>query len=93
MLCHVTSFLLAPLAHRRMGPHALKDEKALGKHDRRQASKTVGADRPDWTTPVFRYTSTVSRQVLRFFFNHCFHRPASLAVYEAQLRPLLLAYQ
>jgi len=33
----------------------------------------------------------VSRQVLRFF-KHCFHKPASQALYEAQLRPLLLAY-
>ena len=64
---------------------------ALRKQDRRQTSNTDGTDRPDWTTPVFRYTSKVSRQVLRFF-KHCFHKPASQALYEAQLRPLLLAY-
>ena len=44
-----------------------------------------------WSIPIFRYTSKVSRQVLRFF-KHCFHKPASQVLYEAQLRPLLLAY-
>jgi hypothetical protein len=75
----------------RMGQHRIEDEKALRKQDRRQTSATDGTDRPDWSTPVFRYTSKVSRQVLRFF-KHCFHKPAFQALYEAQLRPLLLAY-
>ena len=38
-----------------------------------------------------RYTSKVSRQVLRFF-KCCFQKSASQALYEAQLRPQLLAY-
>jgi hypothetical protein len=63
----------------------------LRKQDRRQTSETDGTDRPDWSMPVFRYTSKVSRQVLRFF-KHCFHKPASLALYDSQLRPMLLAY-
>jgi hypothetical protein len=90
-LAIVTSLLVAMLVHQRMGQHGIVDEKALRKQDRRQTSATDGTDRPDWSSPVFRYTSKVSRQVLRFF-KHCFHKPASQALYEAQLRPLLLAY-
>ena len=90
-LAIVTSLLVALLVHHRMGQHGIVDEKALRKQARRQTSKTDGTDRPDWTASVFRYTSKVSRQVLRFF-KHCFHKPASQALYEAQLRPLLLAY-
>ena len=90
-LAIITSILVAMLLHRQMGQHGVDDEKALRKQDRRQSSKTDGTDRPDWSTPVFRYTSKVSRQVLRFF-KHCFHKPASLGLYESQLRPMLLAY-
>ena len=90
-LAIVTSILVAMLLHRKMGRFGVEDEKALQKQDRRQTSKTDGTDRPDWSTPVFRYTSKVSRQVLRFF-KHCFHKPASRALYDGQLRPMLLAY-
>jgi hypothetical protein len=90
-LAIVTSILVAMLLHRKMGAHGVADEKALRKQDRRQTSETDGTDRPDWSMPVFRYTSKVSRQVLRFF-KHCFHKPASLALYDSQLRPMLLAY-
>jgi hypothetical protein len=90
-LAIVISILVALLLHRKMGRHGVEDEKALRKQDRRQTSKTDGTDRPDWSAPVFRYTSKVSRQVLRFF-KHCFHKPASRALYEGQLRPMLLAY-
>ena len=90
-LAIVTSLLVAMLLHRKMGEHGIEDEKALRKQDRRQTSETDGTDRPDWTTPVFRYTSKVCRQVLRFF-KHCFHKTASQALYESQLRPMLLAY-
>jgi Transposase DDE domain len=90
-LAIVTSILVAMLLHRKMGRFGVEDEKALQKQDRRQTSKTDGTDRPDWSTPVFRYTSKVSRQVLRFF-KHCFHKPASWALYDGQLRPMLLAY-
>ncbi len=90
-LAIVTSILVAMLLHRKMGQHGIEDEKALRKQDRRQTSETDGTDRPDWSTPVFRYTSKVSRQVLRFF-KHCFHKPASQALYEGQLRPMFLAY-
>jgi len=86
-----TSLLVAMLLQRKMGEYGIEDEKAFQKQERRQSSKTDGTDRPDWTAPVFRYTSKVSRQVLRFF-KHCFHKPASQALYEGQLRPMLLAY-
>lgn len=50
-----------------------------------------GTDRPDWTAPLYRYTSKISRQVLRFF-KRCFLEPASPTLYDTQLRPLLMAY-
>ncbi len=90
-LAIVTSLLVAMLLQRKMGERGIEDEKALQKQDRRQTSETDGTDRPDWSTPVFRYTSKVSRQVLRFF-KHCFHKPPTQALYESQLRPMLLAY-
>ena len=74
-----------------MGQHGIADAKSLRQQDRRQSSETDGTDRPDWSTPIFRYTSKVSRQVQRFL-KHCFHKPASQALYESQLRPMLLAY-
>ena len=91
-LAIVTSVLVAMLVHRRMGQARHRGhEKALRKQDRRQTSAIDGTDRPDWTAPVFRYTSKVSCQVL-CFFKCCFHKSASQALYEAQLRPMLLAY-
>lgn len=90
-LAIVTSLLVALLVHRRMGQYGIEDEKAFRKQDRRQTSATDEADRPDWNTPVFRYTAKVSRQALRFF-KRCVHRPASQALYEAQLRLFFLAY-
>jgi hypothetical protein len=63
----VTSILVAMLLHCKIGQHGVEEEKALRKQDRRQTSETDGTDRPDWSAPVFRYTSKVNRQVLRFF--------------------------
>jgi len=90
-LAIVTSVLVAMFLHRKMGEREVLDEKALRKQDRRQTSETDGTDRPDWSTPVFRYTSKVSRQVLRFF-KLCFLTPASPALYQRELRPMLMAY-
>jgi len=90
-LAIVTSLLLAMLLHRTMGQHGIGDEKALSKQERRQSCERDGTDRPDWSVPLFRYTARISRQVLRFF-RHCFHKIASQALYEAELRPMLLAY-
>jgi len=90
-LAIITSILVAMLLYRKMGQYGIEDEKALRKQDRRQTSEHDGTDRPDWSTPVFRYTSKVSRQVLRFF-KHCFLKPASQTLYETELRPMLLVY-
>ncbi len=90
-LAMVTSLLVALFVHRKMGAHGVADEKALRKQDQRQTADTDGTDRPDWSAALFRYTSKVSRQVLRFF-KHCFHQPASQTLYDRHLRPLLLAY-
>jgi Transposase DDE domain len=90
-LAIITSILVAMLLYRKMGQYGIEDEKALRKQDRRQTSEHDGTDRPDWSTPVFRYTSKVSRQVLRFF-KHCFLKPASQTLYDTELRPMLLAY-
>jgi hypothetical protein len=93
-LAIVTGILVAMLLHTTFGPERCRDEKALRRQDRRQAKSPElpdGTDRPDWTAPLFRYTSKVSRQVLRFF-KHCFLKPASQALYERELRPMLMAY-
>jgi hypothetical protein len=77
-----------------LGGDGLSDTKALRRQARRQAKRPEqadGTDRPDWTAPLFRYTAKVSRQVLRFF-RHCFLKPACPALYERELRPLLMAY-
>jgi len=65
-LAIVTSVLVALALHAILGRDGVNDEKALRKQDKRQAAPTDqpdGTDRPDWTAPVFRYTSKVSRQV------------------------------
>jgi hypothetical protein len=93
-LAIVTGILIAILLHTTMGQHGRADEKALKKQHKRQVATPDapdGTDRPDWTVPLFRYTSKVSRQVLRFF-KHCFLKPASPGLYQSELRPMLLAY-
>lgn len=93
-LAIVTSVLVALALQATLGLVGFNDEKALRKQDKRQAAPTDqpdGTDRPDWSIPVFRYTSKVSSQVLRFF-KHCFLKPASPALYERELRPMLMAY-
>ena len=90
-LAIITSVLVAVLVHQKMGRHGIVDDKALRKQDRRHHCVTDGTDRPDWTAPLFRFTSKVSRQVLRFF-KHCFLESASQALYDSQLRPMLQAY-
>jgi hypothetical protein len=93
-LAIVTGILIAIMLHTTMGQHGIADEKALKKQDKRQTAQPDapdGTDRPDWTTPLFRYTSKVSRQVLRFF-KHCFLKRASPGLYHRELRPMLLAY-
>jgi len=93
-LAIVTSILVAMLLAHTLGSDGLTDTKALRRQARREAKRPDqpdGTDRPAWTVPLFRYTAKVSRQVLRFF-KHCFLKPASPALYERELRPLLMAY-
>ena len=93
-LAIVTSILVAMMLANTLGSDGLTDTKALRRQARRQAKhpdQPDGTDRPDWTVPLFRYTAKVSRQVLRFF-KHCFLKPASPALYERELRPLLMVY-
>ena len=93
-LAIVAGLLIALHLHHTLGHQGIGDEKALKKQAKRQAAKPDapdGTDRPDWTAPLFRYTSKVSRQVLRFF-KYCFLKPASPALYHSELRPMLLAY-
>jgi Transposase DDE domain len=93
-LAILTSILVAMMLANALGDEGLTDTKALRRQARRQAKapeQPDGTDRPDWTLPLFRYTAKVSRQVLRFF-KHCFLKPASPALYEHELRPLLMAY-
>jgi hypothetical protein len=82
---------VAMLSRRKMVQHGICDEQALRKQGCRQTSKTNGTDRPNWSTPVFRHTSKISRLVLRVF-KHCFRKPASHKLCQRQLRPMLLAY-
>jgi Transposase DDE domain len=89
-LAIVTSILIALVLQQTLGTEGSRDIKSL----RRQVKaphQPDGTDRPLWTAPVFRYTSKVSRQVLRFF-KHCFLRPATPGLYQAELRPSLMAY-
>jgi hypothetical protein len=93
-LAIVTSILVAMMLAQTLGSDGLTDTKALRRQARREAKRPDqpdGTDRPAWTVPLFRYTAKVSRQVLRFF-KHCFLKLASPALYERELRPLLMAY-
>ncbi|MGB5762636.1 MAG: transposase [Sedimenticolaceae bacterium] len=94
LLAIVTSILIVMRLHQVLGDEPPRDEKALRKQDKRQAARyrdPDGTDRPDWATPLYRYTTKLSRQVLRFFQN-CFDKIASPGLYQRQLRPMLVAY-
>lgn len=93
-LAIITTLLVHLMLARCLKGEPARDEKALRKQDRRQqglADRTVGTERPAWSAPLYRYTSKLSRQVLRFF-QLAFLKPASPQLYETQLRPLLMAY-
>ena len=93
-LAIVTSILVAMMLANTLGDDGLTDTKALRRQAHRQAKQPNhpdGTDRPNWTAPLFRYTAKISRQVLRFF-KLCFLKRASPALYERELRPLLMAY-
>ena len=93
-LAIITGILVALMLQQTLGRDDCVDEKALRKQDKRQRAAlgdSDGTDRPDWAAPIYRYTSKVSRQVLRFF-KLCFLTPASPALYQRELRPMLMAY-
>lgn len=93
-LAIITGILVALMLHRTLAAEGTTDEKALRKQDKRQCAAPDdgdGTDRPDWAAPIYRYTSKVSRQVLRFF-KLCFLKSASPALYQRELRPMLIAY-
>ena len=93
-LAIVTRVLVALLLRQALGADGCHDLKALRRIARRQAKPleaSDGNDRPHSSAPLYRNTSNVSRQALRFF-RHCFLAPASLALYELQLRRLLISY-
>ncbi len=93
-LAIITTLLLHLMLARCLRGEPAQDDKVLCKQDRRQqglADQAVGTERPAWSAPLYRYRSTLSRQVLRFF-KLAFFTPASPQLYERQLRPLLMAY-
>jgi len=94
LLAIVTSIVIAMCLRQLFGDEPPRDDKALRKQDQRQAGRRGdpdGTDRPDWSAPLYRFTTKVSRQVLRFF-QHCFDKIASPELYQRQLRPMLVAY-
>jgi len=89
----ITQLLLA-MAVPTLLDETVSDEKALRKQDQRQRAEPDapdGTDRPDWAARLFRRTSKISRQVLRLF-KRSFLKPASPALYERQVRPMLMEY-
>ncbi|MCP4407800.1 MAG: transposase [Gammaproteobacteria bacterium] len=90
MLAVITQLLLALfLAKHDCGGDA--DKKSLDKQAQREGGTDGGTDRAKWTQEIYRHTSRLSRQVLRFF-RYCYAKRASSWLYEHQLRPLLMRY-
>lgn len=88
LLALITQLLLALF----LTKHECEDDKkSREKQEARQAGKDGGTDRPEWTEGIYRHTSRLSRQVLRFF-EFCYGKLASPQLYERELRPLLVAY-
>ena len=86
----ITSVLVAMLVYNKAGKDESHDEKSITKQVKRQTSLTDGTDRPDWSLPIFPFTTKVSRQVLRLF-KQCLFKISSPAYYRAQLKPMLLS--
>ena len=84
------------ICQHRQGLYRLGVQASLVSRPRLSTPKTYRAGAPPKQqlrvdVRVFRYTAKVSCQVLRFL-KHCFLKPASPALYERELRPLLMAY-
>jgi|GEM_PF-515201 len=86
-----THLLVALWLHDHTAGWGIGDEKALRKQDLRRADARGEHEPPPWTARAYRYPSKISRQVLRFL-KHCFLKKPSHALYECQLKPMLLAY-
>jgi len=90
-LAIITNLLVAMLVHEKAESWGIGDEKALEKQTKRHEESAHRDGAPMWFTLVYRFTSKVSKQVLRFF-KGCFLKKPSQAMYDAQLRPLLEHY-
>jgi hypothetical protein len=91
MVEYPNSFIVTLLLHQQFVAEGARDKKALHKRQTGPASaqspgEPDGTERPDWNVQLFRHTSKISRQVLRFF-KHSFLSPASSPPYQAKLRP------
>lgn len=90
----ITSIVVAMLVYIKCGKEDSVDKKSMDKQEKRQAAspdEADGTDRPDWSLPIFRYTTKISRQVLRFFEN-CLFNKSSPQLYKRQLWPMLQSY-
>ena len=91
LLAIITSLLMELFLHEKMGKNCFHDEKALQKQVIRQSTDYDSTDRLLRTLSVYRYTSKVSKQVVRFL-KYNFSKTASQILYDKQLKPMLLAY-
>lgn len=91
LLAVITSILVALLVYDKAGRHGIDDEKSLRKQQLRQQEKLGGTDRPTWTTEIFRRTTKICRQVLRFLKAYLYKK-STPGAYRDHLWPLLLRY-
>lgn len=90
-LAIITSILVAVLIQNKAGKFGVEDEKSLHKQLQRHDQISDTTDRPDWSIPMFRHITKLTRQVIRFLrFN--LHKTTSHKLYESQLWPMLLKY-
>ena len=90
LLAIITSVLLSLFLHEN-GCGSDADDKSQQKQSRRAAGRDGGTDRPAWSEPLYRFTTRLSKQVLRFF-RCCYRQRMSPRLIDGQLRPLLQCY-
>ena len=90
-LAIITHLLLTMLIHEKAEPWGISDEKALKKQAIRNEEVAHRDGTAMWFMKVYRYTSKISRQVLRFF-KDCFLRQTSPELYDNKLKSLLEHY-
>ncbi len=96
LLAIITSLLIAIFLREHAEQHGIKDEKALAKQDKRMQveSENRKDNRPAcrlFLHDLFRFTSKVSRQVIRFF-RYCFLKTMHYGLLEVELWPMLKRY-